>query len=219
MGVASMTAHKKSRTELRSEATRQSLMTAAKEVFAESGLDISTIDDITARANVGKGTFYLHFANKSELINVLITASMSELCAALDKACKNQNDLDSLLDSLIRAHLKFFSERRSDFILFFQGRSDLTIKHSYEGIDEPILSYLEHVAELIDNVVKYHLPQSSLTRIACAVAGFLSGYFSFAVISNDEANLEEMLNPVRKALVASLSRFIKEAVPADAGSI
>ena len=117
------------------------------------------------------------------------------------------------IDALIKAHLEFFATRMDDFILYFQGRADLTIKESYEGIDEPILAYLDHIADLLDDVIMYHLQRNTLIRIAWAVAGFVSGYFSFAVISYEEEKLDETLEPVRKALVVGLSRFIKEAIP------
>ncbi len=45
---------------------RARLVTAAREVFAEHGLD-ATLDDVAARAGVGTGTAYRHFRNKAEL--------------------------------------------------------------------------------------------------------------------------------------------------------
>jgi AcrR family transcriptional regulator len=46
------------RRERRASATRQRLLDAARAVFAEKGLDLTSIGDITERADVGKGTFY-----------------------------------------------------------------------------------------------------------------------------------------------------------------
>jgi AcrR family transcriptional regulator len=45
---------------------RARLVIAAREVFAEAGLD-ATLDDVAARAGVGTGTAYRHFRNKAEL--------------------------------------------------------------------------------------------------------------------------------------------------------
>lgn len=45
---------------------RALLVAAAREVFAEAGLD-ATLDDVAARAGVGTGTAYRHFRNKAEL--------------------------------------------------------------------------------------------------------------------------------------------------------
>jgi len=207
---------KKSRSELKSEATRQALLDAAREVFARKGLDLATIEDITELADVGKGTFYYYFQDKNEIVLELLDSVMRDLSERIDERCRDVETLEPLLDNLIAAHLEFFSTRPADLVLYFQGRADLTLKEGYEGLDEPILKHLNHVATLIDEVIQYHLSESTLTRIACAVAGFVSGYFSFAAIAYEERELEKTLKPVRKALVVGLSRFIKEAIPRDA---
>ena len=59
---------KKSRQRRRTDATRRKLLEAARAVFAEKGMDLARIDEISERADVGKGTFYYHFKSKSHLI-------------------------------------------------------------------------------------------------------------------------------------------------------
>lgn len=204
---------KKTRGEVRTEATRQALIDAARQVFAEKGMDLTTIDDITNRADVGKGTFYYHFKNKNNLVNELMKSTLDELRAEINAKCQDAADLENVLDLLIQAHLEFFSKRWEDYVLYFQGRSDLMLKEGYDGIDTPFMDYLEHIADLLNSVIKYHLDRNTLTRIACAVAGFVSGYYSFSVIATEDDHLDETLRPVRRALVAGLTRFIKEAIP------
>ncbi len=46
---------------------RQSLLDAARVLFAEKGYHDTTVDDITRTANVAKGTFYLYFSEKREI--------------------------------------------------------------------------------------------------------------------------------------------------------
>ncbi len=48
--------------------TRRRLLDAARRVFAARGYGASGIDDLVAAAGVGRATFYLHFANKSEVM-------------------------------------------------------------------------------------------------------------------------------------------------------
>ncbi len=70
---------KKTRQQRRVGRTRQKLLEAASSLFAEKGLDLTTINDITERADVGKGTFYYHFKNKEGLLKVLINKVLGEL--------------------------------------------------------------------------------------------------------------------------------------------
>jgi AcrR family transcriptional regulator len=206
---------KRSRQQRRASVTYGKLLNAARAVFAEKGMDLTRIDEITERADVGKGTFYYHFQSKEELIRELIKSVLGELDAAIEEKCRGISDLTALLDTLIGVHIEFFSNRWEDFVLYFQGRAELNLQESYQGIETPFLSYLKRIEDLIASVIRSRLPQPVLNRIACAAAGFVSGYYSFAVVSTGEnENVDENLRSLRGAMVASLARFILEAAPA-----
>ena len=59
------------RTRLAPEVRRESIVEAATEVFAERGLDAVTMDDIADAAGVAKGTVYLYFDSKEDLVTAL----------------------------------------------------------------------------------------------------------------------------------------------------
>src|SRR5438046_10737727 len=47
------------------------LMDAAQKLFIAKGFDATTISDIVQDAQVAKGTFYLYFASKNEILTAL----------------------------------------------------------------------------------------------------------------------------------------------------
>ncbi|MFC4908695.1 TetR/AcrR family transcriptional regulator [Actinomadura gamaensis] len=53
------------------EERRADLLDAALEVFAERGVTDATVNDITSRAQVAKGTFYLYFSAKEQVVAAL----------------------------------------------------------------------------------------------------------------------------------------------------
>lgn len=55
----------------RREATRQKLLDAAAQVFAEVGLDAASVESICDRAGFSRGAFYSNFATKDELMLAL----------------------------------------------------------------------------------------------------------------------------------------------------
>ncbi len=203
----------RSRRERRSLATRQKLLDAARAVFAEKGLDLARVDEITNRADVGKGTFYCHFRSKPQLIRELIKSILDQLATAVEDACRGIHELSALLDTLMSAHIEFFCTRWEDFVLYFQGRTDLTLVEGYSGIETPFLNYLERVEALLASVIKHGVPHPVLRRLACAVAGFVSGYYSFAVIASEDEDIDKTFRSLRGAMVSSLVRFIQEAAP------
>lgn len=196
----------------RTRATRRRLLKAAKELFAEKGIDLTTIDDITARADVGKGTFYYHFSDKNEIIAEQIRNVLEGLVSTMEDRCSGQTDLSSLLESIIQAHIDFFSSRWEDFVLYFQGRADLKLKEGYSGLELPFKEYLEAIETLIDSVIKQPLDKGLLRRMGCAVAGFLSGYYSFSVIASEDDDVDANLQSLRGVLVSSMVRFISGAL-------
>lgn len=63
----------------RPEDRPREILQAALEVFAEQGLAGARIDDIAARAGVGKGTLYHYFPGKDELFRELVRQTVREL--------------------------------------------------------------------------------------------------------------------------------------------
>ena len=58
-------------------ARRETILEAARGVFAEKGILASTIDEIAARAEVAKGTIYLHFKSKEEMFSALLEEGLA----------------------------------------------------------------------------------------------------------------------------------------------
>src|ERR1700761_3367147 len=62
------------------------LLRAAETVFVEHGLAAAKVEDITARAGVSKGAFYLHFESKEDCFRQIVEGFVAKLAAALDAA-------------------------------------------------------------------------------------------------------------------------------------
>jgi AcrR family transcriptional regulator len=63
-----MDAPQPSRHERRRRQTRKQLIEAAVQLVLEKGYEAVTIQDITDRADLGRGTFYIHFKDKEEAV-------------------------------------------------------------------------------------------------------------------------------------------------------
>ena len=72
------------------ERNRQRLLGAARELFAERGLDV-TLDDIARHAGVGTGTAYRRFPNKDALITALMVERIGEM-ADIARTCLEEPD-------------------------------------------------------------------------------------------------------------------------------
>jgi len=89
------------------ERTRQALLLAALEEFAEHGLDGPSLDQICARAGKTRGAFYVHFDDREALILAVVERILGEYIEALVTASAKADGLVSAIevfaDLLIRA--------------------------------------------------------------------------------------------------------------------
>jgi AcrR family transcriptional regulator len=77
------------------ELNRLRIMAAAREVFAERGLD-ATLDDIARHAGLGIGTVYRRFPNKEALIDALFEESFAHVLALNEQALENPDAWEGL---------------------------------------------------------------------------------------------------------------------------
>ena len=69
-------------------------MDAALRLFLEQGVAPTTIEQITAGASVAKGTFYLHFSSKDDVLAGLRERFVQELVEGIDAAVSRRAKQD-----------------------------------------------------------------------------------------------------------------------------
>ena len=103
---------------------RRALLDAAYELFLERGTTKTSVEDITSRAKVAKGTFYLYFRDKGAVMQALLGRVsyqlLSEACAAVESAVGLESFPDKMvfvIDHIIEAL------RRDTVVLRFLERN------------------------------------------------------------------------------------------------
>lgn len=76
----------------RGRATRQALLDAAEEVFDECTFDRASVAEITRRAGVAQGTFYLYFPDKRSVFAELVRSLSSGVRQSIARAIKDEPD-------------------------------------------------------------------------------------------------------------------------------
>jgi AcrR family transcriptional regulator len=81
----------------RSATTRESLLAAAKELFAAGGYAATGREQIAERAGVTRGALYHHFSSKQALFRAVVESLEREACAQIAVAAmRGNNALDQL---------------------------------------------------------------------------------------------------------------------------
>lgn len=87
------------------EERRAELMDAALKLFLEKGVGPTTIEQITAGAGVAKGTFYLHFSSKEDVLDALRERFVRDLLQGIESAVarRAQDDWPGRLEAWVKA--------------------------------------------------------------------------------------------------------------------
>ncbi|MGD1934351.1 MAG: TetR/AcrR family transcriptional regulator [Candidatus Phaeomarinobacter sp.] len=80
------------RSERRKASTRARIVEAAERLMRDRGVEEVTIQDITEAADVGHGTFYLHFKTKGEVLRPLIEHLSDQVHVRVDQAAHGATD-------------------------------------------------------------------------------------------------------------------------------
>lgn len=94
--------------------TRIVLLAAARQVFAAQGYHDATIAQITHLADVGVGTFYLHFQDKQEIFMTLLEEGIGDIRAEVAAAIARQ-PLEQLLPTALHTIFQQAFVRRELF--------------------------------------------------------------------------------------------------------
>ncbi len=188
------------RVQQRMLATRERLVKCALALFAKHGIYQTTVENITEAADVGKGTFYEHFASKTAIIQYLLHEGFQDLLSRCRQEAQAGATSRDRVKRLLWAQLRFFSERRDLLILFHQARGLLKLQpeeaRSLQREYDRYVRFLKR--ELETTLDRRWYSRETAWQMACAMAGFVTGYLSYLVItgmSKDGAN--DMTIPAR----------------------
>jgi AcrR family transcriptional regulator len=91
----------------RGEKSRRKLLDAARKLFVERGYHDTRPQDISKAAEVGHGTFYLHFSDKRECFISFVDEAQEELQAEIDKSNDPTRPFEDNLREVFRAVLNY----------------------------------------------------------------------------------------------------------------
>ena len=206
----------------RREATRQRILDAAREVFAERGVIGGTVEDICERAGFTRGAFYSNFGDKDDVIDALVERENERLLGHLessfgqvDRAVADAGgDLEAvcaaLVDqllrtipvdrqvSLVQTELEIFAIRRPD-----QARRFVAIN----------LAFRDRIARFLEDGMRRLGRELLIDRayLTDAIVAVAEGSVRRALLAGPDADPDAMASAVLPGLLLALSRPADDA--------
>ncbi|MGH3298037.1 MAG: TetR/AcrR family transcriptional regulator, partial [Trebonia sp.] len=111
------------------EQRRADLLRASRELFLAQGVAATSLEDITSRAGVSKGLFYLYFRSKDELFVALQDEFSIELSARIRAAADAIEDWPAKLDACVQVIFDNQAERHDLHEVLFRHGGPVSASH------------------------------------------------------------------------------------------
>jgi AcrR family transcriptional regulator len=186
------------------EATRERLLEAAEQVFAEKGYHGAVVDDIIHESDTSKGGFYFHFPNKQAIFLALIDALVPKLAAAIERAIAAETDALAQLDAALSTVLELFSRhRRLSKILLVEA---VGLGH---GFDAKLMTTRSRFAAMIQSyldraVAAGAIPVQDTVTASWVWFGAINELVVRWLVSGEPADLASVEPTLRHMLILSI---------------
>ena len=113
---------------------RQSIQQAVIQLMCREGLPSVTMDRVASEAGIAKGTIYLHYRDKQELLDDVKNSSLDPMIARMDEVFAADATPDRKLQTYSLRYLQYFDERRDLFRILLYEREVTRVQSSrYQG--------------------------------------------------------------------------------------
>jgi AcrR family transcriptional regulator len=112
----------KSKEEVVQEFRIQSLQEATMRVITRKGMTGVTVQDIADEAGVAKGTIYLYFRDRDELVERTFEDAIARLMQQIDAVLDQDRPFDEMIRAVIAAKFAFFRTNREFFRMYISLR-------------------------------------------------------------------------------------------------
>lgn len=179
------------------------LLDAAYSLFIEKGITATAIDEIVKKAGVAKGTFYLYFKDKEDILEKLILKKSSEIVKkALQEV--SSKEFPSPVDKLL-----FFLEYIIDYlsknrVLFRFLKKDFSWVFYKKITENDQLVEIKNAKEMFLKNLNTNYSQEELEMVIFMILELVSSLTYSSIVNSEPAPIEKvkplLLSTIRKIL-------------------
>lgn len=186
--------------------TRQGILDAAMGLLMKDGIQGLTMDRVAAEAGVAKGTLYVYFKNKDEILDAAVEASFDPLIGDLAALLSGNETPDRKIAEFSRCHLRFFDEHRDLIRIIFYDR-ERTHSEKNHYADERYRTMVRQVADVLDEGVrqKVFVPLGSM-KVAAMFIEANMGMVMQRIHDGISGDVEKDARQVTKLFMDGLTR-------------
>ena len=193
-----------------SEEKRTAILEAATQTFAEKGFHAARISDVAELAGVGKGTVYLYFSSKEDLLLSILQSYVDEALVLADQMTEQGVGLKEGIEQFLERALDRIVENPALFTMMEQ-RVFLTDPEMQQRGEAFFHSIIGRIVEKLEAVIRQgQIRDYDPTIVACAIIGSLTSLQLYHALHS-----EREMKALLPRFTRELARFITAALEPD----
>lgn len=133
---------------------REQLVSVGRRLFAEKGFDMTTVEEIAARAKVSKPIVYEHFGGKEGLYAVVVDREVSTLLSDLETSLEDQRAHPRvLMERTALAFLSYIDANEDGFRILVR---DSPVSHAVGTFSSLLTDVAQRVEEILAAQLRLH---------------------------------------------------------------
>lgn len=152
---------------------REQLVAVGRSLFAEKGFDMTTVEEIAARAKVSKPIVYEHFGGKEGLYAVVVDREVSTLLSELEDSLQDpRSHPRMLMERAALAFLSYIDENEDGFRILVR---DSPVSHAVGTFSSLLTDVAQRVEEILAAQLRLHsYPSQDATLYAQMLVGMVA---------------------------------------------
>lgn len=172
------------------EFRKQTICDAAMKVVARKGIKDVTVQDIADEAGVAKGTIYIYFKSRDEILARTMDGATEQLLEKLSAACQSCRGFRDVLEQRVRTQLQHFEENRDFFRMYLAMAEPLGEKRLRKHATYQ--TYLAQLEKLLrEAIAGKEIRDVSVERLAVAISSVVRDIVLHRIIEREPPPLDQ----------------------------
>lgn len=182
---------KSERKKMLEELTRTTILKSATSVFVEQGIKKFTMEKVSAQAGIAKGTLYLYYKNKGELLSAVVNYCFGPLMEDFEKVSNKQENAITKIETYIALSANY-AEKNKNF--FYELRSTLYGSYAQKLTDQDswywkLVSIFARTFD--EGVASKQLRPMNSKKMACYFVDSICSLMTHRILSTTAVSAEE----------------------------
>lgn len=183
------------------------ILEAASRIFAEKGLSDSRMEDIASACGLSKGTVYLYYKNKDDLIEGLLRALFSQLLTHLQTiTTQDTRPVTERLMSYVEGMITLMEADASMINIAYEFYAIASRRSTIRDYLAGYFGYYRRVLEslLAQGVASGEYAQINISQTAITLIALLEGFTLLWFTDADAISPKHLLPPIINQFLTSL---------------